>query len=156
MSSITDNEQFIKVVKYCLIMSGLWKKPIHRYKLILKLYKIYCIVVPLLFYIIYLLIIVELIRLIVMKNNVDYVIATIGLTITETRILVRLVIFSRNKILNLLDVLVKEESEIWENEDQEVKLTYAKYIKICRKYSICQLVTSGIAVTTFGITGKII
>lgn len=151
-----SNEQFIKVAKICLILAGLWNKPVNQKRIILKVYSIYQIIPQMFFYFIYILIVVELIRLIIMDNNVDYVITNIGLLITETRILARLMICSRNKILRLLDVVIKAEEEVWRNNDKEINLAYFKYIKMSTKYGICQLVTSYLTVIMFVITGTLI
>lgn len=151
-----SNEQFIKVAKICLILAGLWSKPVNQKRIILKVYSIYQIIPQMFFYFIYILIVVELIRLIIMDNNVDYVITNIGLLITETRILARLMICSRNKILRLLDVVIKAEEEVWRNNDKEINLAYFKYIKMSTKYGICQLVTSYLTVIMFVITGTLI
>lgn len=151
-----NNEQFIKVAKICLILAGLWNKPVNQNRIIKKVYSIYQIIPQMFFYFIYILIVVELIRLIIMDNDVDYVITNIGLLITETRILARLMICSRNKILHLLDVVIKAEKEIWRTNDKEINLAYFKYIKMSTKYGICQLVTSYLTVIMFVITGTLI
>lgn len=153
MSSI-DNEQFIKTVKTCLIFTGLWKKPLKQNWMLRKCFQFYQFAAPSLFYLIYLLITVELLRLVIVRSDLEYFIGILGITITETRVIGRLIAFSKNKILNMLDDVIREEEKIWNLGDQEVNLIYSRYIKSSRTFMLCQCFTTALAIGTFSVTGR--
>ncbi|XP_076263492.1 putative odorant receptor 92a [Rhynchophorus ferrugineus] len=150
---MTDNERLIKITKWFMILTGFWIKPLNVGPTMKKIYSAYIVAVRIGLVSLWLLLAIELFRLIIQKYELEIVMSTIGVLIGVTKIQIKFIIFIKNKVVDLYEVVIENESKIWRSNNKEIKELYTKNVIICRYFMFVQMLGTAFAVTSLTITG---
>ncbi|XP_076262724.1 odorant receptor 67c-like [Rhynchophorus ferrugineus] len=157
MSEMSDNEQLIKITRLFLILTGFWIKPLNIRRPFKILYFLYAMIVRIIIVLIWILLFVELVRLIVKHYdyNTKIIVSATGMLVSYTRIEIKFAIFAKNNLGDLYRVIIQKEKEIWESDDDEIKKLYTKKIKLYNIFMVILTTSTIFAVFMLGVTGII-
>ncbi|KAL1509552.1 hypothetical protein ABEB36_004266 [Hypothenemus hampei] len=133
----TSNEQLISWIKVPLILAGLWNLKISDNVFIKKCYFLYSLIMRTGCFFFWVSLVAESVRLIVKKYEMSIIIPSVSLTITEYKMVAKLLIYLKHDTLNLFGKIIEMEREVWICTSEEIKSLYRKnilYVKIATSF----------------------
>lgn len=149
-----DNEQLIKVAKIFLILAGYWKRPVSSNALYQKWFNYYCVYMQSCILFFWILLVAEFIRLNVLRYDSYVIVNDIAITVNISKVISKVIIFKLNNILDFYDDVITKEEEVWKSDDEDIKITYYKYVVLCRKFMLCYIIPSAGTGLLFSVMGR--
>ncbi|XP_050305474.1 odorant receptor 49b-like [Anthonomus grandis grandis] len=146
---MSKHEEFIKFIKYFLIIGGLWPFEFTKNRLYQKVYRCYARIQTYSYVTVILSLIINLCILIVKHNQMTRLFSSINVLIITLETCVKILIFQVKKIPNMcLDISINE-GLIKNSKDEEVVKCYWKQVSYCRKVNFWQFVATLLACICF-------
>nr|QXE93270.1 odorant receptor 44 [Eucryptorrhynchus brandti] len=150
-----DTYKLINPVKIYLICAGKYRIPPANKKLSM-LYKVYSIFIQLSFITFCLSVWPEFLRLVIQRYDTEILISSFVIVINCIKILIKLLIFQKNKVLDFFYDVIKKEEDLWECFDEpDIKSFYIRKFSEYKKFILVQALLTLLAGFVFQITGLV-
>nr|WJJ63307.1 odorant receptor 7 [Pachyrhinus yasumatsui] len=144
------NEKLIQITKLFMVLGGLWKLPFTKNTSVKRIYFIFSIFMRANFIIFWILLFMELIR--VIREHADImniIFLNLAIIINASKIASKVIIFQKNNVPELYSHVIKEEKLVWEDNDVQIVNTYSKLVKYCSTLMFCQTMSTVVVVLSF-------
>ncbi|XP_050300121.1 putative odorant receptor 92a [Anthonomus grandis grandis] len=137
-----QNEQLISWAKYIMVAAGYWNLPISYNFFINRAFNVYSLIMRSSIFLFWLSLIAELIRLIIYEYEQEIIITSFSVVVNATKIISKIIIFTKNNIQDLYIDVIAKEGEIWKENNKKVIKMYKSKIRTCRFYVVWMVTTT--------------
>ncbi|KAH1027630.1 hypothetical protein HUJ05_001106 [Dendroctonus ponderosae] len=122
--SDSKSKKVFAVMRIILMCAGFWNQSISKNRLINKIFHGYSVFVKLSCLVFWLLILAETSRLIICQYEITIITASVAILLTDTKIVVKIVIFLKHNILDIVADVIENKDEIRTEHYKEIKMLY--------------------------------
>lgn len=150
----SETRKVFAFMRILLMCSGYWNQSISKNNLINKIFRGYSVFIKLCCLLFWLSLVTEMFRLIICQYETTIITANLAILLTVTKIVVKIVIFLKHNILDIVKDVIENKNEIRTEDYKEIKRMYERKTYFL-KFAISTLGGSTIvAVFLLQVSGK--
>ncbi|XP_066257515.1 odorant receptor 30a-like [Euwallacea similis] len=139
MAPTKDNESLISWMRYLLIIAGFWTDPIGTHYITQKTFKLYSLFMRSSCFVWWVLLVGEFARLVILHYDIAIITQSFGVVVNASKLMMKVVIYWRNKTLQMIKDIAANEQKVWASGDDEIFSLYRRHIGLLKYYIVAMV-----------------